>query len=762
MSDIRLRRSDVLLAAGDALRQGADAARNIFDINYEAERVSQVNRQLTYLEQAYQTYNTGIEQRSFTSYADQTGTIARGGFDVDVARTAAAGIEQPFGQATLADVQRNGRDFLEQQLEYIARNTPNKAARQEMTAHLQAKHLQNQAAITQRHQVAAQHEYFAGLSLLGQEILKSGEPYSAQVAQHQSRLDEGVAVGRVFRDDAIRLQGTFKNAVYNQMLQDLEIAVEERNHDGVERMIASGLEAGIFPDEDVAAEMRTQLAYAIDVGLSEDFVKAVLYQRQNSVIRSLEVTGGVQGLAEGDVRDTPGPELVALLGQSGAERMMMDLMEAREANDGVLSIEKLMEVRATFLEDSLSASVGLFAKLEMPEIQAMHQTIRHERDNARREYERYTREQDNELDERFSTLNLEAQSVNDIDAALGELKTVEFYDAIQKYNWQQRLTQHRDRMLRDLPLPKDLKKAQEEWMEANEDWLHADLSLRVNTGELSQSDAIRIVEDKFRVYNEVRPAFVSAFVKDFQAEENPYYAAGLQYLRSKLDGDELLDAVTRYRRWFDSEENVTIDESVAGAKHISEPIIDRITSDFLTNFRVSAFGERADRNTLSSLEKTTQQIMDGDFLAISGLSDNREFMNQYATDMLRVGQDNYGYLDLNFVWIDYDREFTGRAGTALLRNTGTGRSYAFLVDENVHVLHGLNDDGTWSLVPTAPPPTAARPAEPITETLTDAQIRQSAELARQAALEDDEEQDPVDIDATQAGFDLLRNAPGRQ
>ena len=80
---IELRRSDVFLAAGEALGRASDAARVKFDIDYEAERVSQVNQQLTYLEQSYQTYNTDIEQRSFTSYPDQTGTIAQGRFDVE-------------------------------------------------------------------------------------------------------------------------------------------------------------------------------------------------------------------------------------------------------------------------------------------------------------------------------------------------------------------------------------------------------------------------------------------------------------------------------------------------------------------------------------------------------------------------------------------------------------------------------------------------------------------------------------------------------
>lgn len=190
---IELRRSDVVLASADVLQKGAQAAGEIYDSMYEAERVSQVNRQLAYIEQSYQRYNEGVDQQEYTHYEDAQPHPSN--------PSGSAAVKLPFGQASLADIEAAENEFFQDQLKYITENTTNKAAREEMIQHLQMKQIQNQAIIARQWNVAADHEAMASLNTLYDTVLASNDPWEAKVHRITSRVNEMVAVGRLWKDE---------------------------------------------------------------------------------------------------------------------------------------------------------------------------------------------------------------------------------------------------------------------------------------------------------------------------------------------------------------------------------------------------------------------------------------------------------------------------------------------------------------------------------------------------------------------------------
>ncbi len=184
---IEIRPSDVKFSAAQALSKAAKASGEIFGMMYEADRVSQVNRQLAYIEQSYQDYNEGVDQQMFDSRGDEAITGPSGG-------TTPSTVKKAFGQATLADIEADEDKFFQKQLEYITKNTTNKKARQEMIQHLTMKNIQNKAIIARQWKVAADHEAMASLNTLYSTVVASNDPWETKVAKITTRVREMVAV----------------------------------------------------------------------------------------------------------------------------------------------------------------------------------------------------------------------------------------------------------------------------------------------------------------------------------------------------------------------------------------------------------------------------------------------------------------------------------------------------------------------------------------------------------------------------------------
>jgi len=207
MGDIDLRPSDLYFQAASVLGQVAQDAGQIFRKSYEADRVAQVNRGLTYLERSYQGYNQSLEQKGFTirqhvepqpgesntAFLQRAEQFQPGGDAEVIGR---------FGQATLADVQADEDEFYQQQLEYINQTITNKAAREEMIQHATAKHLQNRQVVARQWQIASQHEFNASNVELADQILQSDASLPVKIGRMQLRIEEGVNTGRIWVDDA--------------------------------------------------------------------------------------------------------------------------------------------------------------------------------------------------------------------------------------------------------------------------------------------------------------------------------------------------------------------------------------------------------------------------------------------------------------------------------------------------------------------------------------------------------------------------------
>ena len=193
---IEIRPSDVVLAAAGALHKGAKASGEIFGMMYEADRVSQVNRQLAYIEQSYQNLNEGIEDEMFEASAEELSSMGH-------PMSTGSIIKKPFGQVTLGDVEKREDKFFQEQLEYITKNTTNKKARQEMIQHLTMKNIQNKGIIERQWNVAAQHEAEASYNTLKNTVLASNDPWEVKQQKLFTRIDEMLKVNRIWPEQAV-------------------------------------------------------------------------------------------------------------------------------------------------------------------------------------------------------------------------------------------------------------------------------------------------------------------------------------------------------------------------------------------------------------------------------------------------------------------------------------------------------------------------------------------------------------------------------
>ena len=191
---IEIRPSDVMFKAADVLRGASRAAGGISRDLYEADRVSQVNRQLAYLEQIYQDYNENLPQQMFDARGEE---MLGHPLDTGVLSV----VKKSFGQASLSDIEADEDKFFQSQLEYITKNTTNKAARQEMIQHLTMKNIQNKGIIANKWNVAADREAMASLNTLYSTVLSSNEPWEEKVRRISDRVDQMVSVGRLWKDE---------------------------------------------------------------------------------------------------------------------------------------------------------------------------------------------------------------------------------------------------------------------------------------------------------------------------------------------------------------------------------------------------------------------------------------------------------------------------------------------------------------------------------------------------------------------------------
>ena len=161
----------------------------------DAVKVSQVNEQLAYLEQSYQDYNESLQKKMFDTYGEFDITGPSGGQAPSV-------VKKSFGQAGIADIERDEEKFFHDQLDYITKNTTNRDARREMIQHLQMKHIQNKGVVASQWETAADHEAKASLNTLISTVLVSNDPWETKVSKITNRVNQMRAAGRLWPEEA--------------------------------------------------------------------------------------------------------------------------------------------------------------------------------------------------------------------------------------------------------------------------------------------------------------------------------------------------------------------------------------------------------------------------------------------------------------------------------------------------------------------------------------------------------------------------------
>ncbi len=271
---IELRRSDVVLAASQAFSKIGDFFRGVHDTEYEAERVTQVNRGLTYLETQYQQYNVDLPNKSYTTYQESNRDFLpqSSSLGESTARSQLA-TEGRFGQVHLEDVWRDNREFFGVQLEYINRTVTNKDALIEMQQHLSVRHLQNQDLIRRRWEEAADHEARVVLEAVTNSIIHSDTPLATKLVQINSRIDEDVRTGRLWIDEGEVLKRNAETEVVRiatEMFQEgVATAINQRKKEDALKMF----EAAVRDDLEGATEENLNAVYhQIDFGIVTDII----------------------------------------------------------------------------------------------------------------------------------------------------------------------------------------------------------------------------------------------------------------------------------------------------------------------------------------------------------------------------------------------------------------------------------------------------------------------------------------------------------
>ncbi len=195
-SDIERQKAQMYGNLAGLVRSAGGLVGGIVGQVYEADRVSQVNRQLAYLEQVYQDLNEGIEDEMFEASAEELSSMRH-------PMSTGSVIKKPFGQVTLEDVEKREDKFFQEQLKYIKENTTNKKAREEMIQHLTMKNIQNKGIIAVKWNAAADRESKASLGTLFSTVLASNDPWEVKLNKFSVRVDQLKAVNRLWPEEAV-------------------------------------------------------------------------------------------------------------------------------------------------------------------------------------------------------------------------------------------------------------------------------------------------------------------------------------------------------------------------------------------------------------------------------------------------------------------------------------------------------------------------------------------------------------------------------
>lgn len=302
---IELRRSDVMFAAAEAFGKVGKFFRNVHDTEYAAETVTQVNRSLTDNEESYQGYNGFLPKKFFTTYSDGGGDLTGGS---PRGLPLGSGIKVGFGQATLPDVMRDGREFFEERMKHLNETVTNPDALIEMRQHLTVKHLQNQDVVRRMWEAAAKHEAMAALDSLYEWVMSSNLPWSVKIDRIQSRVDAYVSAQLLWPDEAKRIVSQATTAAQYSFAQNgaMDAMREARDPEAGEKWL---IENTPFYDSNpdaragVLTNVRREFTYIMKVDdqkqdrkFSELHIRALSIEEVDAAIAELTIAEFYNGL----------------------------------------------------------------------------------------------------------------------------------------------------------------------------------------------------------------------------------------------------------------------------------------------------------------------------------------------------------------------------------------------------------------------------------------------------------------------------------
>jgi hypothetical protein len=162
---------------------------------YNAARVNQVNQGMAFLERSFQEYFKDLPTKSFQVPPEQ------GMFGAEM-------LTRRLGEVDLSIVEQDYADFLESQIDYIEKNVTNRDARTELLHRLEMGATTQKNRIFQAWGEASEHVARANLDNFIKATIDSDAPWEHKVLAISERLDEMVATGRLWKDEAERIKAS--------------------------------------------------------------------------------------------------------------------------------------------------------------------------------------------------------------------------------------------------------------------------------------------------------------------------------------------------------------------------------------------------------------------------------------------------------------------------------------------------------------------------------------------------------------------------
>jgi hypothetical protein len=452
-----------------------------------------------------------------------------------------------------------------------------------------------------------------------------------------------------------------------------------------------------------------------------DHARTLRVQSINQAIQDLDV-GRVQSelAAAGTAMEFEASDLAKLKDAAIQEVVRDKTMEAaRQMGEKGVAWLASEEAEAAFAEESYSLDADTRLKLA---------------DELAREQGQAGKLADEQLDRTFADLHIEADSVEKIDQAVGQLAASDFYNGDQKYTWEQRFAAKRAQLLNMGTLPSG---ALDDWYKNNEDSFWARLAL--GKGKIPLGSLRQMVEDAYYGRDKegtgrplVRGSFVKAAFEYLGVKEDPAFSAAIKYIETKasgLDGPDQMRVVNDFRTWMQDNPDADQKTIEAAANNLVKPVAMRNIDRWGRRSWEVLFG---DKKVLDEFELLSRDIEEGKYTGLVGA--RQDYLARYNAYLVARARTEFPEQGIASVFTDTTGAYGGKPGTAILISA-SGIPYAYKVEGKQLTLFRLartrGGKYTWQQVGEAGQATAA---EDITRREQEAEAAAAKRVEEQLLL----------------------------